>query len=332
MKGFDFQKRKWHRFLRARFGEWEGSLSPDTEEAYFNGWESMPDPNLTTEEFDPVLAWWLAELCRLAYTPDHVEIKRDKKGRLPDRTQILLERSPFEEVHSVHKSGNHASIYRLRDGGPGAIVCFRGSSKLRQWIMNSLTRPHGWRRFQREGVPAGGFVHSGFYVLLKRVWPLVLPELESCPRPWIFTGHSLGGALASLASLVTEPNLVCTFGAPKIGNEPLHDLVNETRLWRLVNDVDLVPRLPLPDPKWKAKMFIHGGPPRVFDREGAWLDEYDRGEEDRLPFSTSSLHREFTRPPYWLIGHRMNEYCQKLRARVVAELDSDEGNSTSNVN
>lgn len=330
MRGFDFQRRKWHRFLRARIREWEGSLGPDPEEAFFDGWESMPSPDLSPREFDPVLAWWLAELCRLAYTPDHVEIRRDKHGRSPDRSRLLAERSPFEEVDSVHKSGNQVSIYRFRDGRPGAIVCFRGSNKLRQWIMNSLIRPHGWKRFRREGDPPGGFVHSGFYVLLKRVWPLVFAELEQCPRPWIFTGHSLGGALATLASLVTKPDLVCSFGAPKLGNDVLNRLVGETTVWRLVNDVDLVPRLPLPDPRWEEKAFRHGCAPRVLDSESRWVVDYDRTEEDRLPFSKAAIHREFNRPPYWIIGHRMNEYCRKLRARCLAEFPTEGGDPIVN--
>ncbi|MDF1849586.1 MAG: lipase family protein [Verrucomicrobiales bacterium] len=318
MNDSDRQRREWNRDFQARLSEWDGAFGIDPEESFFQGWEEIGSPELPWDAFDPVLAWWMAELCRLAYTPDHIEVGRDKKERLPRRARILEERTPFEEIKSVHKSGNHASIYRFRDGRPGAIVCFRGSSKLRQWIMNTLIRPHGWRRFRREGEPEGGFVHSGFYVLLKRVWPLLLTELEDCPRPWIFTGHSLGGALANLASGVTEPDLVCSFGAPKVANELFHTLQESTEIWRIVNEADVVPRLPLPDLRQGDRVLTHGVAPKVLQPDGQWRDDFDREEEDRLPFSRAALHRELQRPPDWLTAHRMSEYCDRLRRRISA--------------
>lgn len=310
------QQREWNREFKARLAEWDVAFGADPEEVFFRDSEEVGIPDLKCDSFDPALAWWLAELCRLAYTPDHVEVKRDKKGKFPRRINILEERTPFEEIKSVHKSGNHASIYQFRDGRPGAIVCFRGSCKVRQWIMNALIRPHGWRRFRREGEPEGGFVHSGFYVLLKRVWPLLLSELESCSRPWVFTGHSLGGALANLASMVNEPDLVCTFGAPKFGNQVFHTFQDSTEVWRIINERDLVPRLPLPDLRQGERILTHGLEAKVLDREGRWLSDFKREEEDRLPFSRAALHRELQRPPDWLTAHRMTEYCDRLRLHL----------------
>lgn len=320
----DRQRREWNREFQARLAEWEGAFGVDSEEDFFTGREEIEDPDLNAESIDPVLSWWLAQLCRLAYTPDHVEVKRDRKGRLPRRADILAESTPFEEVKSVHKTGNHASIYRFRDGRPGTILCFRGSSKLRQWIMNALVHPHGWRRFRREHEPEGGFVHSGFYVLLKRVWPLLAAELENSPRPWVYTGHSLGGALANLAAGITEPDLVCSFGAPKFGNELFHTSRNTMKVWRIVNENDVIPRLPIPDPRKEGRVLIHGSNPSILDVKGRWIDYSDRNEEDRLPFSKAALHRELQSPPDWLTAHRMSEYCDRLRRQISAlKSDSD---------
>lgn len=296
---------------------WEGAFGLDPEERFFEGWREMPAFTFPSEGFDASTAWWLAELCRLAYTPDHREAPRDRCGRLPDREVILQERSPFEEVRSFHKTGNHASIHRLRSGRGGSIVCFRGTSNLRQWIMNTLIRPHGWRRFRVEGDPEDGFVHSGFYVLHKRLWPLIGPALSGLPRPWIFSGHSLGGALALIAGVVERPELVCTFGAPKVGNAVFNDLVDRRRLWRIVNEVDLVPRLPLPDPRQGARTLAHGRDGRRLDATGGWSVDYDSGDEDELPFAVRDLAREVSRPPEWLTSHRVNEYCRRLRKAVL---------------
>lgn len=316
MSWFRGENRGWQDDFRVRLEEWEGAFAEDSESAFFEGCREAGFPEMQVESFDPSLVWWLAEFCRLSYTPDHVERKRDRRKILPNRNRILEERTPLREIHSVHKTGNHASIYRFRDERPGTIVCFRGSSKLRQWIMNALIRPHGWERFRREGETDAGFVHSGFYLLLKRIWPLLLGPLEEQPRPWIYTGHSLGGALASLAGFLTEPDLICTFGAPKFGNEWFHSLRREANIWRIVNHIDVVPRLPLPDPRQGHRVLSHGIEPFVLDSEGRWISSFDRKEEDRLPFSRTALHREFSRPPEWLTSHRMTEYCRKLKEQV----------------
>ncbi len=299
--------------LRARLSEWDGVFGLDPEEAFFEGGVAMPDFEFSTGEFCVETAWWLGELCRLAYTPDHREVLRDKKEKLPRRSVLLEQRSPFEETLSIHKTSNHASIYRRRDGEGGTIVCFRGTNKTRQWIMNAVIRPHGWKRFRAQGDPEDAFVHSGFYVFFKRIWPRIFPTLETLPRPWIFTGHSLGGALATIAGAVEKPDLVCTFGAPKVGTQKFYPMKQAESTWRIVNDKDLVPRLPLLDPKSAEKQFVHGKDSiRLTERE---VPEIFASliEEGELPFAMKSLAREFETPPAWIREHRMSEYLRRLR-------------------
>lgn len=299
--------------LRSRLSEWEGVFGLDREEAFFAGSGEMPDFRFATGGFCVETAWWLGELCRLAYTPDHREVLRDKKEILPRRENLLLARSPFREELSVHKTGNHASIYRRRDGTGGTIVCFRGTNKTRQWLMNAVVRPHGWKRFRREGDPVDAYVHSGFYVFFKRVWPKLLPTLEELPRPWIFTGHSLGGALAMIAGVVSHPDLVCTFGAPKVGNMAFYDLRQAESVWRIVNDQDLVPRLPLADAGMADRQLVHGKESIRLDTTGELRSFASMEEEGELPFELKSLAREFEEPPRWIKDHRMSEYLDRLR-------------------
>lgn len=62
------------------------------------------------------------------------------------------------------------------------------------------------------------------------------------------TGHSLGGALAitTLQFLRNEFNGACyTFGSPPVGTKAFHDDI-KTPIYRIVNHVDIVPRLPSP--------------------------------------------------------------------------------------
>ncbi|MDF1656852.1 MAG: lipase family protein [Verrucomicrobiales bacterium] len=312
MKRLESWTRERKAELRARLAEWDGLFGLDPEEAFFAGSGTMPDFTFTGGEFCVETAWWLGELCRLAYTPDHREVLRDKKEKLPRRKILLNERSPFEERLSIHKSSNHASIYRRRDGEGGTIVCFRGTNKTRQWIMNAVTRPHGWKRFRSHGDPEDVFVHSGFYVFFKRIWPRILPVLKTLPKPWVFTGHSLGGALATIAGVVEKPDLVCTFGAPKVGTEGFHELKQADFTWRVVNDKDLVPRLPLIDPNFADKPFVHGKESIRLTEDGAPQTFASLSEEDELPFDMKSLAREFETPPAWIREHRMSEYLRRL--------------------
>ena len=64
--------------------------------------------------------------------------------------------------------------------------------------------------------------------------------------PLFITGHSLGGALALLATKRIAPNVngACyTFGAPRIGNYEYFRFI-KTPVYRVVNSSDVVPRVP----------------------------------------------------------------------------------------
>ena len=66
------------------------------------------------------------------------------------------------------------------------------------------------------------------------------------PLPLFITGHSLGGALALLATklIARDINGACyTFGAPRIANYEYFDGV-KTPVYRIVNSADVVPRVP----------------------------------------------------------------------------------------
>ncbi|KAK1277818.1 hypothetical protein QJS04_geneDACA016552 [Acorus gramineus] len=91
---------------------------------------------------------------------------------------------------------------------------------------------------------------------------MLLTKDITTTTPLILTGHSIGGAIASLAALsllaspsrsprakrVSPPSLLCiTFGAPLLGNKPLSDAILRAR-WHgkfchVVSNSDIVPRL-----------------------------------------------------------------------------------------
>lgn len=102
----------------------------------------------------------------------------------------------------------------------------------------------------------GGNVHDGFQRALNHVWQGILESLEvfqtEAQSLW-FTGHSLGGALATLAvaRLREEDRPVhglYTFGQPRVGDREFAKNFNidfKTQAFRFVNNNDVVTRVPL---------------------------------------------------------------------------------------
>lgn len=96
-------------------------------------------------------------------------------------------------------------------------------------------------------------VHYGFIEAYTSVRDAVLNAAKSTKHAGIITtGHSLGGALATLAAMDIKLNVpgkqvsCYTFGSPKVGNPAFaaayNKLVPDT--FRFVNDADVVPTIP----------------------------------------------------------------------------------------
>lgn len=134
--------------------------------------------------------------------------------------------------------------------------CFviQGSDSLASWQANLLFEP---TEFEGTGV----LVHRGIYEAAKGIYEQVMPEIEAHQRAHAgrarlrLTGHSLGGSLAVLVSLmllargvVTPEALhpVVTFGAPSVfcaGHRVLEALgVGEEHVRSVAMHRDIVPR------------------------------------------------------------------------------------------
>jgi hypothetical protein len=146
------------------------------------------------------------------------------------------------------------------------VVAFRGTESpttidgLKDWLLtdaaNLLIQPEGdiGTDFAAAGVAARW--HEGFMKALASVWdPLleaVQAERKKSDRPIWVTGHSLGGALALLATWRFKRKFVpvhqaYTFGAPMVGNAETAEAIDRElpdRVFRYVNDKDPVPLLP----------------------------------------------------------------------------------------
>lgn len=95
----------------------------------------------------------------------------------------------------------------------------------------------------------GGKIHSGFDEAYKQVAFDIqnkLNEERFKDKPLFITGHSLGGALATIAArkLTHKGGIAAcyTFGSPRVGDEEWIDC--KTPIYRLVNAADCVTMLP----------------------------------------------------------------------------------------
>lgn len=146
----------------------------------------------------------------------------------------------------------HAQAFVVGDNRK-IIVSFRGSEKeIADWVTNVQVFKETWT----DANPLGE-VHNGFYSALSSIWDKVSDEINTLRTGnqtiWI-TGHSLGGALATLAAATLElqnPHLrvggVYTFGQPRIANQEFSKNYNKQLkniTFRCVNNNDVVTRVP----------------------------------------------------------------------------------------
>lgn len=90
-----------------------------------------------------------------------------------------------------------------------------------------------------------GFVHNGFQEELNKVWGTVVNVLDKhkTDRKVYITGHSLGGAMATLAASRCKPDALYTYGSPRAGTRKFVKSFN-TPHYRHVNNNDIVPKVP----------------------------------------------------------------------------------------
>jgi len=102
----------------------------------------------------------------------------------------------------------------------------------------------------------GGRVHQGFAKALNAVRLDVERSLRGIGGKVLFTGHSLGAAMATLLASAKNPDSLYTFGSPKVGDAGFVGSLNAVTNRRYVDCCDLVARMP-PD----AIGYAHVGNP-----------------------------------------------------------------------
>lgn len=154
------------------------------------------------------------------------------------------------QLQARDPKANRDRIFAVVYQGPMIVVCFPGTITPSEWFDDAdITQvpPTTLGSY----VP-GALVHRGFYEIYRGVQGKLREVLaQLSPRPLIFNGHSLGGALATLAYYDFVPTypeaLLYTFGAPRVGNPMFaQTLDSQARAFRYFNTEDVIPSLPPP--------------------------------------------------------------------------------------
>ena len=122
------------------------------------------------------------------------------------------------------------------------LISFRGTESVGDWLADldllSRSRPYG-------------IVHRGFLNAFLGVQSQLREELSHLPgRPLLLTGHSLGGALATVAAAEWQGQFpiawIYTYGQPAVGKGQFVSFMQQfgVSFMRFVNEDDIVPQVP----------------------------------------------------------------------------------------
>ena len=163
-----------------------------------------------------------------------------------------------------------------------AVLAFRGTANGADWEINLNALRIPMPDIQQVGV------HTGFW----HAYASMAADIKAAVDAHVgsdlglyITGHSLGGALAQIASARLErDNLAAcyTFGSPRVATRNFDRCVKCPH-YRVVNNWDLVPGVPIPTP-WG---YLHSGDPRLIQGSGA--QEVLRRDQDLLPRTRAYL-------------------------------------------
>lgn len=204
-------------------------------------------------------AYWMARMAHAVY----LSKKQGDDSKFPDSEKILkdlkAEDRNFKAVWGYSRNSAQGAVVSHRD-----FVCFafRGTDQISDWLDNV--------NISRERTLFGEF-HRGFWRSTQDVLPDMIRKWEELrserrraaqekdsdelvvPQPPLFlTGHSLGGAMTTIAAayLANEdkPFLgAYTFGQPRsmtLDTSRLFNSWTTGRVHRFHNNNDLVPRVP----------------------------------------------------------------------------------------
>ncbi len=179
---------------------------------------------------------------------------------LPDDIAAALKTIGFEDYQFIERDNAEAYVFWTPHD---CIVVFRGTEP---GEVKDIKSDVDAVLIVAETV---GRVHRGFKRDADQLWEPLEQILKDVQKPLWFTGHSLGGALATISAgrcvlspVPSSPEGLFTFGSPRVGNRRFINFVKLNH-YRWVNNNDIVTRLP---PRWLG--YRHAGREMYLDARG----------------------------------------------------------------
>ncbi len=226
-----------------------------------------------------------------------------------DSAAGTVARIGLTETQFFERSGAQAYVFRTEHD---CIVACRG------------TEPTEWNDIKADVNAAtalaetAGRVHRGFKQEVDDIWPLLEEALVNNTKTLWFTGHSLGGAMATicagrcfLSHIKSMPEQVFTYGSPRVGDKAY---VNYVKLdhYRWVNNNDIVTRVP---PPWMG--YRHTGREMYFNARGklrklsGWQRTKDRWRGFWMGIKQGKIDH--------FADHSMNRYIRYICDAIAAD-------------
>lgn len=238
---------------------------------YFSDAALASTPPVKRAAYSDRTAWIMAEISRLVYEklPCEVtlasfvaEIKAAvAKGDYEDIARAVVEKAMehgtvagsiveatlrdanFELLESFATGGTEALLCRLNksDDFEGMLVlAFRGTQPSVTDVVTDI-------KADLVSAPGAGRIHRGFLDAYRLVETQISAALDKYKGlPVYITGHSLGGALAMVATRYLDSDstgATYTYGCPRAADDVFYEGV-KTPVYRVVNAADGVPRVP----------------------------------------------------------------------------------------
>ncbi len=227
----------------------------------------------------------------------------------PGNIERSLAQLGFTESQFIDRDGAQAWIFANEWD---RVVACRG------------TEPHEWNDIKADlkavavVMETFGRVHQGFNEEVNDLWPRLEDALQDNQRTLWFTGHSLGGAMATicagrcfLSEIDSLPYALFTFGSPRVGDKRFVNFV-ELNHTRWVNNNDIVTRLP---PAWMG--YRHSGQEMYLNRNGdiRKLSGLTRLRDGILGFLAGLLRFRIDH----FADHSMDRYIEYIHSAVIEQ-------------
>ena len=270
--------------------------------AYFGANNLLVDPPVKRAAYSDRMAWVLASMAHLVY--DGFEEGGKKKALLLKK----LEGGGFKWTQGFNSTETDTQAFLVvKDDNSYAVLAFRGTEVTKLTDIKTDAKASMVSLIE-------GRVHKGFINAYKSVETEVEKSVARLDGiPLYITGHSLGAALATVATQYLEAKpafssqiAACyTFGSPRVGNDQF-DRDLKSAIYRVVNTTDIVTVVPL-----LAMGYTHIGDIRFLSRNKG---EFRRGIPilGRLLFFLGAAIGKLFTP--WVEDHAIVEYRNKLEA------------------